>query len=318
MPGEEKNLNEKEKAENLIDTKNLTLQEVEDNTKETTVDANEGISVDKGNKNIAQPIAEDKGLEKHLTISGLLVEPPDIYLENGVHIGLKFKTKDMKPYIYRTKTVKTPDGFTKISIFDIAKIDKKIIDAAKFLSMYDPADVVVVSNNVYGRKPAAAFAKYCGFKFIEGRFDSGTFTNKNSKKYIEPKVVVVTNPAEDKQAIKEAAKEHIVVVAFGNSNTRLKNIDFVIPGNNTGKYSIAMLYWLLTKEISKIKGFEFNVPVPRATNVDSNGKEIPHEFVSTEELPKYVEEMRMINKVAERKKRNKKGSFKIKQKIVIR
>jgi len=79
-----------------------------------------------------------------------------------------------------------------------------------------------------------------------------------------------------------------------------------------------MLYWLLTKEISKIKKFEFNVPVPRATAVDAEGKEIPHEFVSTEEPPDYLLVMKEINKALKRKRRNKKGSIKIKDKIIIR
>lgn len=300
MSDEPENLNEKETSENSSSV------ESESNDDEILKDIRE--------EEIAS--FSDKDLKKHLAIEGLIVEPPDIYLRNGVHIGLKFKTSDMHPYIYRIKSVRTPQGIMKISVFDVAKIDKRIRMAARFLSNYNPSDVVVVSNSIYGRKPASMFAKYCGFKFIDGRFDSGTFTNQNSKNYMEPKLVFVTNPAEDKQAIKEAAKEHITVIAFGNSNTRLKNIDFVIPGNNVGKYSIAMLYWLLTKEISKIKNFEFNVPVPIAP--DDTGKEIQHEFVSTEELPEYLITMREINRIMERKRRNKKGSVKIKQKIIIR
>lgn len=312
MSDEQENLNEKETTTEEETTEKDTPNEEKTATQNLT-SAESKNENDKGE----QVDTVDKELKKHLTIAGLTVEPPDIYLENGVHIGSKFKTKEMRQYIYRIKTARTPQGWIKISVFDIAKIDKKIKQAAKFLSNYNPEDVVVVSNSVYGRKPASMFAKYCGFKFIDGRFDSGTFTNPNSKKYVEPKVVVVTNPAEDKQAIKEAAEEHIPVIAFGNSNTRLKNIDFVIPGNNVGKYSIAMLYWLLTKEISKIKGFEFNVPVPRATAVDAEGREILHEFVSTEEPPDYLVTMREINRALERKRRNKKGSIKIKHKIRI-
>ncbi|PKP59909.1 MAG: hypothetical protein CVT88_04345 [Candidatus Altiarchaeales archaeon HGW-Altiarchaeales-1] len=289
MSDEPENLNEKETTtENVTsaESKNENIPaQTEENKAENAEISSEGAKKEYD----GQVVAVDRDFKKHLTIEGLIVEPPDIYLENGVHIGSKFKTNDMRPYIYRIKTARTPKGWIKISVFDVAKIDKKIRTAAKFLSAYTP-----------------------------GRFDSGTLTNPNSKKYVEPKVVFITNPAEDKQAIKEAVEEHLPVIVFANSNTRHKNIDFVIPGNNVGKYSIAMLYWLLTKEISKIKNFEFNVPVPRATAVDAEGKEIPHEFVSTEEPSDYLLVMREINKALKRKRRNKKGSIKIKHKIIIR
>ncbi len=305
------------KREDTLNVEENKADEVKDRDAKVNQDSEVNPSAERGQD--VQIVAEETALlRKRLTIEGLIVEQPDIYLENGIHIGLKFKTNDMRPYIYRIKSAKTPKGWIKISVFDVAKIDKKIRETAKFLSGYIPGDVVVISNGLYGRRPASACAKYCGFKFIDGRFDSGTFTNTNSKKYMEPKVVFVTAPAEDKQAIKEAAEEHIPVIAFANSNTRIKNIDFLIPGNNVGKYSVAMLYWLLTKEISKIKNFEFNVPVPRATAVDAEGNEIPHEFVSTEEPADYLLEMREINKALKRKRRNKKGSIKIKRKIIIR
>ncbi|MDI6730073.1 MAG: 30S ribosomal protein S2 [Candidatus Altarchaeum sp.] len=320
MFDEPENLNEKETTiENLTSTEskneNVPAQ-TEENKAENVEISNK--DADDGKEDDEQVVAVDKNFKKHLAIVGLTVEPPDIYLENGVHIGSKFKTNDMRQYIYRIKTAKTPKGWIKISVFDVAKIDKKIKLAAKFLSSYTPSDVVVISNGLYGRKPASMFAKYCGFKFVDGRFDSGTLTNPNSKKYVKPEIIFITNPAEDKQAIKEAVEEHLPVIVFANSNTRLKNIDFAIPGNNVGKYSIAMLYWLLTKEISKIKNFEFNVPVPRATAVNAEGKEIPNEFVSTEEPSDYLLVMREINKALKRKRRNKKGSIKIKHKIVIR
>lgn len=333
MLDREKNLSVEENTK----TENLSPEEAEVVGETATEDTTDGATKVEEVKNIGtetyeedtenkqdeqilvtQISTEEKDMKRRLMIEGLIVEPPDIYLENGIHIGLKFKTSDMRPYIYRIKSARTPKGWIKISVFDVAKIDKRIQEAAKFLSAYDPKDVVIVSNGLYGRRPASMFAKYCGFKFINGRFDSGTFTNINSKKYMEPKVVFITDPVEDKQAIKEAVVEHIPVIAFANSNIRLKNIDFVIPGNNAGKYSLAMLYWLLTMKISKIKGFEFNVPVPRSTAVNADGKELPHEFVSNEEAANYLLEMKQINKALLRKRRNKKGSIKIKKNIIIR
>ena len=44
------------------------------------------------------------------------------------------------------------------------------------------------------------------------------------------------------------------VVGLCSTNNELKNIDLIIPVNNKGRKSIALVYWLLTREILKVKG----------------------------------------------------------------
>jgi small subunit ribosomal protein S2 len=183
-----------------------------------------------------------------------LLVPLDSYLSNGVHVGLKYRTKDMREFIYKVR----PD---KLCVFDVRKINDRIRTAVEFISRYDPKDILLVSNRVYGRQPIKKFAEYTGSKAVTNRLVSGTFTNPNIESYAEPKLVIITDPSSDQQAIKEASIMGIPVVAICDTNTRIRNIDLVIPSNNKGKNSLALIYWILTKEVLKKRGIEFNSPL---------------------------------------------------------
>jgi len=173
----------------------------------------------------------------------------DDYLSNGVHVGLKYKSADMRPFIYKIR----PD---KLCVFDVQKIDERLRLAAKFISYYRPEDVLVVSNRVYGRTPMKRFSQALGFKFFDERFVSGTLTNPNIETYAEPKLLIITDPTSDHQAIKEAKEAGLTVLAICDTNTRVKDIDFIIPSNNKGKNSLALVYWILAREVLRIRGVE--------------------------------------------------------------
>ncbi|MEA3254537.1 MAG: 30S ribosomal protein S2 [Candidatus Altiarchaeota archaeon] len=183
-----------------------------------------------------------------------LLVPLDDYLSNGIHVGLKYKTSDMREFIYKIR----PD---KLCVFDVRKIDDRIKVAAEFISRYNPEDILLVSNRMYGRKCIKKFAEYTGAKVITKRFVSGTLTNPNIETFIEPELIIITDPTVDQQAIKEASIAGITVVAICDTNSRLKNIDLVIPSNNKGKNSLALIYWILTREILKNRGEKFNTPL---------------------------------------------------------
>jgi small subunit ribosomal protein S2 len=179
----------------------------------------------------------------------------DDYLSNGVHVGLKYKSADMRPFIYKIR----PD---KLCVFDVQKIDERLRLAAKFISNFKPEDVLVVSNRVYGRTPIKRFANATGVKFFEDRFVSGTLTNPNIETYAEPKLLIITDPTADQQAVKEAKEAGITVLAICDTNTRVSDIDFIVPSNNKGKNALALVYWVLTKEILRIRGEEgFDKPL---------------------------------------------------------
>ena len=171
----------------------------------------------------------------------------DTFLTCGVHIGTKQKSKDMEPYVYKVRD----DG---LRILNVNMTSEKVVEAAQFLKDFDPKDVLVVSARQYGWKPATKFAENCGFECIAGRFTPGRLTNPEMRFFIEPKIIVLTDPAADAQAFREATNISIPVIAMCDSNNLTTNVDLVIPGNNKGRRSLALIYWLLSREILRIRG----------------------------------------------------------------
>ena len=179
-------------------------------------------------------------------MSELLI-PLDKYLAAGLHIGTQQKKKDMEKYIYRLRA----DG---LHVLDVKSSNDKIIVAAKLLSKYDPDDVLVVSTRQYGQAPVKKFGEVTGTKTIPGRFIPGTLTNPQYSKFIEPKILVVTDPRSDSQAVFEAKQNGIPVVALCDTENLLSNVDLVIPVNNKGRKAIALVYWLLARQILRERG----------------------------------------------------------------
>ncbi len=171
----------------------------------------------------------------------------DDYLAAGIHIGTSQKNADMKHYIYRVRA----DG---LYVLDVKKTDDRIRYAAKFLARFKPEKVLVVSRRQYGQKPIEDFAKLTGTRAIAGRFVPGTLTNPKLEGFIEPEVVLATDPRGDEQALKEAAVIGIPVVALCDTDNALAGVDAVIPANNKGKKALAIVYWLLAKEILRERG----------------------------------------------------------------
>ena len=171
----------------------------------------------------------------------------DTFLTCGVHIGTKQKSKDMEPYVYKVRD----DG---LRILNVNLTSEKITEAATFLKDYEPKDVLVVSARQYGWKPAKKFADACGFVCIAGRFTPGRRTNPEMRFFIEPKVIVLTDPAADAQAFREAVNIDIPVIAMCDSNNLTTDIDIIVPGNNKGRRSLALIYWLMAREILRMKG----------------------------------------------------------------
>lgn len=180
---------------------------------------------------------------------------PDEYLAAGVHIGTQVKTGDMTKFIYKVRS----DG---LYVLDIRLLDERLKIAGKFLARFEPSKVLVVSARQYGQKPARMFSKATGADYVVGRFIPGTLTNPVLRDYREPDVVLVTDPAIDAQAVQEATDVGIPVVALCDSNNSIANVDLVIPTNNKGRKALALVYWLLAKEVLKNRGFtEFTYTV---------------------------------------------------------
>ena len=177
----------------------------------------------------------------------------ETYMTSGIHIGTRQKTADIKEFIYKVRN----DG---LYIIDVKKTDERIKAAAKFLSKYDPSQILAVSVRQYGQKPVRKLGEATGIQVLDGRFQPGTLTNPNAKTFLEPEIILLTDPLADIQALHEAKNIGIPVLALCDTNNETKYIDYVIPTNNKGRRALALIYWLLARAIlleqGKIKSDE--------------------------------------------------------------
>jgi len=187
-----------------------------------------------------------------------LLIPRDEYLKAGVHLGTHIKTVALRPFIYKIR----PDG---LCVIDLAKTDERIRIAAKMIARYDPPKVVVVSSRQYGFRCIEKFANLTGAVAIPGRFIPGTFTNPKLPFYMEPELLIVTDARADEQAITEAAEIGIPIIALCDTDNDAAFVDLIIPVNNKGRKSLALVYWLLTRQVLRERGVippDGELPVP--------------------------------------------------------
>jgi small subunit ribosomal protein S2 len=185
--------------------------------------------------------------EKEAKDNENILLPLEELLAAGLHIGTRVKTEDMEKYIYRVR----PDG---LYILNIGETDKKIRLAAKFISRFDPSRILVVSSRLYGRTPIEKFCEVTRTVAMVGRFLPGFISNPLHPKHFDPQLVIVTDPRADWQAVQEASSSGIPVIALCDSDNSFKNVDLVIPTNNKGRRALAMVYWLLARQVLRERG----------------------------------------------------------------
>jgi small subunit ribosomal protein S2 len=176
-----------------------------------------------------------------------LLLPRDTLLSAGIHIGTRMKTLDMEPFIYRVR----PDG---LFVLDVKKTDDRIRVTAKFLSRYEPAKVAVAATRLYAHEPARKFCELTGATPLVGRFIPGQLSNPQYSSRVDPEVIVVSDPRADAQAVKEASKVGIPIVALCSTDNEFPGVDLVIPTNNKGRRALAVIFWLLARQVLRERG----------------------------------------------------------------
>ena len=169
------------------------------------------------------------------------------YLEAGIHIATKTKSPGMKKFIYRVRE----DG---LYLLDLKTIDTRIKVAAKMIAAYEPRSVVVTASRIYAIVAAQKFAEIIEAKFIKGRVTPGIFTNPNREDFMEPRLIVISDSRNEKQAIKEVSSINMPIIALSDTDNSTKFIDLVLPANNRGRRSLAFIYYLLSREVLKARG----------------------------------------------------------------
>ncbi|MEW6723027.1 MAG: 30S ribosomal protein S2 [Candidatus Micrarchaeota archaeon] len=178
--------------------------------------------------------------------SGMPVKQ-EVFLEAGVHIGTKIRTSDMREYIFKRRD----DG---LYILDLRKSSEKLMEAAKIIGRCKPEEVTVVASRVYSSNPASKFAELTGMNIVRGRFVPGTMTNMNVEGFMEPKLLLVCDPKGEHEALVEAAKNGVPVIGLCDTDNETKFIDLVVPINNKGKRSLALIFYILARELMMAQG----------------------------------------------------------------
>lgn len=173
--------------------------------------------------------------------------PLEEYIKSGVPIGTRIKTKDAKKFIARIRS----DG---LAIIDITKTDERIRLAAKLLSNYSPKEILAVGRRETARKPLRMLNKYTGILVYPGRYPPGMLTNVALKEFEDVKVVIITDPILDKNALLDAYRSGKIIIAIVDTNNSLKYIDFAIPANNRGARSLGVIYYLLARDYLRNRG----------------------------------------------------------------
>jgi small subunit ribosomal protein S2 len=188
-------------------------------------------------------VEEKEGMPK----SEDLLIPLEDLLAAGLHIGTRIKTGDMEPYIYRVR----PDG---LFILNIGKTDEKIRTASRFIARFEAERTLIISSRLYGKTPVEKFCEITRTIPTVGRFMPGLISNPLQPYHADPQVIMVTDPRADWQAIKEASTAGVPAIALCDTDNVFSGVDLAIPVNNKGRRALAMLYWLLARQVLRDRG----------------------------------------------------------------
>ncbi|CAP35523.1 Protein CBR-RPS-0 [Caenorhabditis briggsae] len=184
-------------------------------------------------------------------------------LATQAHLGSTNLNFQMQQYVYKRR-------FDGPNIINVKKTWEKLLLAARAIAAVEnPADVVVVSARPYAQRALLKFAAHTGATAIFGRFSPGCLTNQIQKTFKEPRLLVISDPRIDHQAVTEASYVGVPVISFVNTESPLKLIDIGVPCNNKGERSIGLMWWMLAREILILRG-----KISRQTGFVLDGKEI--------------------------------------------
>lgn len=168
----------------------------------------------------------------------------------SIRAGTQVVTKSMKRFV-------SEPGRDGQYNFDLDTTYSRIRTAAKFIKRTmvgegGPSSVLVFSSKDLARETIEEFCKETGTTPKTGRFMPGTLTNPSLEYYTEPRLVVVSDPQADAQAVTEATNAGVPVVGISSSEGMPFRVDVVIPANNRDRRALEAVYKRLAEEIGRV------------------------------------------------------------------
>jgi len=175
------------------------------------------------------------------------------YIKTASYLGTKVITPTMRKYVYRRRL----DG---LSILNTLLVDKKLSEAIKFVNQYKPEDWTLVCKRESGWRAAKMFSELTGVRLFTKKYPSGILTNTELDNFIETKMIFISDPWLDKNALADAKKVRVPVVGICDTNNHTADIDVVIIGNNKSNKSLGLFFHLLAKEYMKVHKIDKPLP----------------------------------------------------------
>lgn len=282
----------KEKSKKVTKKKEITEKKEVTKKKEEKKEAEKEEKIESKEKKENKEKKEKK--EEAEKREELLV-PLEDYINSAVHLGTRAVTPGMREYVYRRKA----DG---IAVLNTKKIDERIALAADFLSKYKPEDIILCCKRDSGHKAIKAFNEATGIKTFE-KYPPGMITNPNLDIFLESSVLFIIDPWLDKNALNDAVKLRIPVVALCDTNNNTNNIDVVVPCNNKSAKSIGLALYIIAKLYLKKRNINKKIKSSDFYEIEDKSQAKEHRESRNERGTRITREMiaRKLGKMGNRK-----------------